>query len=106
VTRFATVMVLAIVLAGCATIPGRTRADARLQRDVRQSIGLAERAAGGSSNAKVFDTEFLDQDAQGGWREVWVVRRGNRLIRYPVRFTPDPKGGTLFSVTANAPQTH
>jgi hypothetical protein len=100
--RLVAIAVFAVVLSGCAKIPGNTRADAALQRDVRQTIGLTERALGGSSSPKVVDTEFIEEDGRGGWREVWVVRRGDREVRYPVKFTPAPQGGTYFNVTANA----
>ncbi|MEI6350917.1 MAG: hypothetical protein WCP06_07410 [Verrucomicrobiota bacterium] len=97
---------LAIGLAGCvsfpaATIPGGTRADFILRRDVYKTIAICERAAGGGWDSFIVDTKIVEPPTSptGRWREMWTVSRSGHSVEYPVTFTPSPRGGTDITVS-------
>ena len=83
---------------GSETIRGdATIADAKVQSDVLQMIGLYESAAGGSSQPKLISTERVGLDGPT-FIEHWVVERNSKTVTYQVKLTPSPKGGVDFGI--------
>ena len=83
-------------------LPGASKADARLQRDVMGHIAFMESLfGGGCKKAQVVDTAVAELPAKQGvdsWVEHWTVDRCGTQVRYRVQLTPSPKGGTDFAV--------
>ncbi len=96
-TRVLTFVFLLVAITGCAT-PGETRAGYILQGDVQSFINANEMAHGHFFGGRVVDTKVLSEEA-GTITEAWHVKRGARTVTYTVKFTPSPKGGTVFEVT-------
>ncbi len=95
--RVLTFVFLLVAITGCAT-PGETRADYILQGSIQSVINANEIAQRHPFGGRVVDTKVLSEDA-GTITEAWHVKRGARTVTYTVKFTPSPKGGTVFEVT-------
>ena len=96
-TRVLTFVFLLVAITGCVT-HGETRAGYILQSDVEAFIGMNEMAQGHFFGGRVVDTKVLSEEA-GTITEAWQVKRGARTVKYTVKFTPSPKGGTELKIT-------
>jgi outer membrane biosynthesis protein TonB len=83
-----------------APVPGKTLADLTLQQDVRSMIAIFEMALYHSTaEPEVVDTKVTQPiSGKGEWAERWTIGCQGVKRDYDVKFTPDPKGGTYFSV--------
>src|SRR5262245_10671836 len=93
------VIAVTVVIAGCATVPGNTRANLTLQQDTSKMLLMIDRATGKERAAerKITNTEVRAEEG-GIVRERWTVDRCGKPIPYDVKFVPSPQGGTDFSI--------
>lgn len=106
-------LITAVVsLAACAAagpkFPGKSLADARLQRDAAQSVyavALANSDNKGCKDVEVVSTMldpgkpeqyWMETAQKTGWSEVWVVRVCKEMVGMNMQFMPDGRGGTYF----------
>jgi hypothetical protein len=89
-------------------LPGTTRADARLVRDVAGHVATAGRVVSGQPDCRelqIADTRVEPTtpdnnfDRTQPWAESWTVLACGRQVLIPVRFVPDSAGGgTRFTI--------
>lgn len=87
-------------------LPGKSIADARLQKDVLSTVWILD-AVGDNvcTQRKVVDTAVTIIGQRPGvdpWTEQWAVERCGKRVDYVVEFKPAPSGGTDFQVKAGA----
>lgn len=93
-------------------VPGATRADVVLQRDIRRDILSKIETESAAclptiKNTKVSippDNPQYNRDGKlikGDWEELWTVEACGKLPEFSVYFMPDGVGGTYFAVEAN-----
>lgn len=101
--RACAVVLLALQLSACATVPGQTRAQGVLQRDVERMVLFADRArAPACTSRAVVDTlpAPMRPDEPLKVFEEWVVERCGQRLVYKVWMQPNSAiGGTDFGVT-------
>lgn len=100
--RVLSLTVLAIFLAGCATmqaanVPGQTSASLTLKADILRMINMIENAQAPGCSHKIVDTKIVGM-VGNSVNEEWTVESCGKNIVYPVTLTPDPNGGTYFGV--------
>lgn len=83
-------------------VGGESVATPPLQQDVMSTIVMLDSAkAPDCANHKILDTELIERSRRPRqYVERWTVDRCGQAVRYRVTFTPNPRGGTDFSVQA------
>ena len=83
-------------------VGGESVATPPLQQDVMTTIVMLDSAkAPDCANHKILDTELIERSRRPRqYVERWTVDRCGQAVRYRVTFTPNPRGGTDFSVQA------
>ena len=91
-------LAIALLLAGCSSVPGETMTSRGVQAEVRDRIlTLARRADPQCRQPRVSNTEILDVHSDGrSAAELWTVelcgKRANYLVNFPI------KKGAGFSI--------
>ena len=77
-------------------LPGKSTADFQLEQDTLfQLIGLDKAEDKSCTRRRVVGREVVTADAKGA-TEHWNLDRCGTLVRYRIRYTPDPGGGTTI----------
>jgi len=89
----------ALLLSGCAGVPGETLAGSGVQRNIRDRILVLARTADPQcKNPKISATEVLEVHRDGkSAEERWTVEQCGRRIHHLVVFPPAPHNAN-FSV--------
>lgn len=90
---------LMVVGAAGVALPGKSTADARLEKDTLFLIMGMDRAEDpGCNQRRVANREIVSADS-GGAIENWTLDRCGTLVRYGITYRPNPKGGTNLFTT-------
>jgi hypothetical protein len=78
-------------------LPGDTSADPLLELDTfNQLIALDRVSAKECNRRRIHSRQVISSDAKSA-TEHWVVNRCGSLVRYPITYSADPRGGTLIA---------
>ncbi len=91
----------AVLVSGCAHIPGETLAPRGLQGEIRDRIYAHARAIDPKCRQqKIANTEILELHPAGqAAEERWVLENCGRKAVYIVSYPRSPTGGTRFQVS-------
>lgn len=91
--------VIGVALAGCVSriIPGGTKTDDVLSRDIAYRITQIELVRDSKSSPRVVDTRYLGT-TDGVSKETWFIQRHDQVVAYDVIIQPTTPQGTIFSV--------
>lgn len=80
-------------------LPGKSTAKFQLEQDTLfQLIGMDQAEDKTCTRRRVVSREIAAADTKGA-SEHWILDRCGTLVRYRIRYTPDPGGGTTIAWT-------
>jgi hypothetical protein len=101
---YALLLIPALLLAACASVPGETLTGSRLKREVRERlVADSARAAPQCRQQKVLNTEIVEVHPDGKAAvERWTLDECGARSEYRVYFPPTGRG-TGFSIRRDTP---